>query len=57
MECPFGRSYGRAYKAQLLSKSRSTEAIFYLNNRRNAPLNLKEIFTFLYAFTLEIHSF
>ena len=39
MECPFGRTY----KAQLSSKSRRTEAVFNLNNRLNAPLNIKEI--------------
>ena len=43
MECPFGHSYGRTYKAQLSSKSRRTESVFHLNNRLNAPLNLKEI--------------
>ena len=57
MECPFGHSYGRAYKAQLSSKNRRTEAVLYLNNRLDAPLNLKEIRTLLYAFTLEIHPF
>ena len=39
----FGHSNGRTYKAQLSSKSRRTEAVFHLNNRLNAPLNLKEI--------------
>ena len=43
VECPFGHSYGRTYKAQLSSKSRRTEAVFHLNNRLNSPLNLKEI--------------
>ena len=43
MECPFGHSYGRTYKAQLSSKSRHTEAVFNLNNWLNAPLNLKEV--------------
>ena len=42
-ECPFGHSYGRTYKAQLSSKCRRTKAVFHLNNRLNAPLNLKEI--------------
>ena len=36
MECPFGRSNGRTYKAQLSSKSMHTEAVFHLNNRLNA---------------------
>ena len=57
MECLFGHSYGRTYKAQLSSKSRRTEAVFHLINRLNAPLNLKEILTLLYAFLLEIHPF
>ena len=39
----FGHSYGRTYKAQLSSKNMHTEASFHLNNRLNAPLNLKEI--------------
>ena len=43
MECSFGHSYGRTNKAQLSSKSKRTEAVFHLNNRLNAPLNLKEI--------------
>ena len=43
MEGPFGHFNGRTYKAQLSSKSRRTEAVFHLNNRLNAPLNLKEI--------------
>ena len=43
MECPVEHSYGRAYKAQLASKSRHTEAVFHLNNRLNTLLNLKEI--------------
>ena len=42
IECPFWHSYGRTYKAQLSSKSKRTEAVFYLNNRLNAPLNLKK---------------
>ena len=57
MECPFGHSYGRIYKAQLSSKSRRSEVTFNLNNRLNALLNLKEISTLLYAFSLEIHPF
>ena len=57
MECPFGHSYGRTYKAQLSSKSRHTEAVFHLNIRLNAPLNLKEIRTLLFAFSLEIYMF
>ena len=32
MECPFGHSYGRTYKAQLSSKSRRKEAVFHFNN-------------------------
>ena len=43
-KCPFGHSYDRTYKAQLSSKSRRTKAVFLLNNRLNAPLNLKNIF-------------
>ena len=43
MECPFGHSCGRTYKAQLSSKSRRTEAVFQMDNRLNAPLNFKEI--------------
>ena len=43
VECPFGHSYGRTYKAQLSSNSRRTEAVFHLNNRLNSPLNIKEI--------------
>ena len=43
MECPFGHLYVRTYKAQLSSNSRRTEAVFHLNNRLNAPQNLKEI--------------
>ena len=39
-EGPFGDSYGRTYKAQLSSKSRRTEAVFLLNNRLNAALNI-----------------
>ena len=39
MECLFGNSYGRTYKAQLSSKNRRTEAVFRLNNRLNAPLD------------------
>ena len=57
MECPFGHSYGRTYKALLSSKSRRTEAVSHLNNRLNAPLSLKEIRTLLYAFSAEIHPF
>ena len=57
IECPFGHSYDRTYKAQLSSKSRRTDAVFHLNNRPNAPLNLKEIKTLLYAFSLEIYPF
>ena len=30
---------------------------FYLNNRLNAPLNIKENWTIFYAFSLEIHPF
>ena len=41
MECPFGHSYDKIYKAQLSSKSRRSEAVFHLNNWQNAPLNLK----------------
>ena len=41
MERPFVHSYDRIYKAQLSSKSRGTETVFHLNNRLNAPLNLK----------------
>ena len=43
MGCSFGHSYGKTYKAQLSSKSRRKEAVFHLNIRLNAPLNLKEI--------------
>ena len=43
MECPIGHPYGRTYKAQLSSKSRHTEDVFHLNNRLDAPLNLKAI--------------
>ena len=43
MECPYSHSYGRTYKAQLSSKSKRTEAVFHLNNRLNALLNLKDI--------------
>ena len=43
MECPFGHSFRKTYKAQLSSKSRRTEAVFHLNNRLNALLNIKEI--------------
>ena len=57
MECPFGHPYGRPYKAQLSSKSRHTEDVFDLYNRLNAPLNLKEILTHVYAISLEIHPF
>ena len=42
MECTFGNAYGRTYKAQLSSKSRDEGAVCHLNNRPNAPLNLKE---------------
>ena len=41
MEGAFWHSYGRTYKAQLSSKSMRTEAVFHLNMRLNAPLNLK----------------
>ena len=57
MECPFGHSYGKTFKAKLSSESRRIESVFHLNNRLNAPLNLREILTLLYAFSLEIHSF
>ena len=57
MECSFGHSYGRIYKAQLSSKSRRTEAVFHLNNGLNAALNLKDISTLSYAFSLEIFPF
>ena len=43
MECPIGHPCGGTYKAQLSSKSRRTEDVFHLNNRLDAPLNLKEI--------------
>ena len=42
IECPFGHSYGRTYKTQLSSKSRRTEAVFHLNNRLNASVNLNK---------------
>ena len=57
MECSFGHSYGRTYKDQLSSKSRCTKAVFHLNIRLNASLNLKEMLTLLYAFSFEIHLF
>ena len=40
MECPFGHSYGRTCTAQLSSKSRHTEAVFHLNNRRSSKLKI-----------------
>ena len=42
IECLFGHSYGRTYKTLLSSKSRCTEAVFHLNNRLNAAVNLKK---------------
>ena len=42
MECQFGHSYGRTYKTQLSTKDRHKEVVFYLNDRLNAPLNLKK---------------
>ena len=52
MECPFGHSNGRTYKAQLSSKSRRTEAAFHLNNRLNAYSKLKSnLNTFIRIFT------
>ena len=50
MECPFGHSYGKTYKAQLSSKSKRTEAVFHLSNRLNAFLNLKKIELFILIF-------
>ena len=38
-------------KGQLSNKS--TEAVFHLNNKMNAPLNLNEILALLYTFSLE----
>ena len=50
MECPFAHSYGRPYKAQLSSKSIRTDTVLHLNNRLNAPLNLKRnLKTFIYV--------
>ena len=52
MECPFGHSNGRTYKAQLSSKSRRTEAAFHLNDRLNASSKLKSnLNTFIRIFT------
>ena len=42
MEGAFWHSYGRTYKVQLSSKSMGKEAVFHLNSRLNAPLNLKK---------------
>ena len=50
MECPIGHSCGRTYNAQLITKHMHTEAVFHLNDRLIAPLNLKEVLTLLYAF-------
>ena len=51
-EGTFWHSYGRAYKAQLSSKSMRTEAVVHLNSRLNAPLNLKRhLNTFIRIFT------
>ena len=52
VEYPFGHSYCRTYKAQLSSKSRCTEAVFPLHNRLNAPLNLKNVNTFIRIFII-----
>ena len=52
MEGAFWHSYGRTYKAQLSSRSLRTEAVFHLNSRINAPLNLKRhLNTFIRIFT------
>ena len=52
MEGAFWHSYGRFYKAQLSSKSMRTEAVFHLNSRLNATLNLKRhLNTFIRIFT------
>ena len=52
MEGAFWHSYVRTYKAQLSSKSMRTEAVFHLNSRLNAPLNLKiHLNTFIRIFT------
>ena len=50
MECPIVHSCGRPYNAQLLIKHMHTKAVFHLNDRLNAHLNLKEVLTLLYAF-------
>ena len=52
MEGAFWHSYGRTYKAQLSSKSMCIEAVFHLNSRLNASLNLKRHSnTFIRIFT------
>ena len=50
MEYPFGHLHGRTYLAHMSSKNRCTEAVVHLNNRVNAPLNLKENCTLKGAF-------
>ena len=39
---PFRHLYGRTYLGQVLCIYRRAEAVFYLNNRVNVPLNLIE---------------
>ena len=52
MEGAFWHSYCRTYKAQLSHKSMRTEAVFHLNSRLNAPLNIKRhLNTFILIYT------
>ena len=43
MECLLGHSYDITYKSQLSEQKQAHRTGFYLNNRLNAPLNLKEV--------------
>ena len=51
MECPFRHWYGRTYKAQLSSKNRRAQKLFFhLNNRLNALVNKRNLNTFILIF-------